>query len=86
MLIDLIQAPASPATPAAYWDVHVDKGHTGALYDVFGNKIEGECIGANLVSGDVLKQTLARQKNGFYLQSIYVERHAAPLKLIETAL
>ena len=83
-LMHLIQAPASECTPAAYWDVHVDKGHTGTLYDAFGNKVEGQCIGANLASGDVLKQSLTPNNHaGFFNRNVYVERHVAPLKLVD---
>jgi uncharacterized protein YcnI len=83
-LFDMVQGPASECTPAAYWDVHVDKGHYGVLYDALGKKVEGECIGANLVSGDVLKQALTPNNNeGFYTRSVYVERHIAPLKLVD---
>ena len=103
-LFDMVQGPASECTPAAYWDVHVDKfpvaalhfdvvapdfhavddGHYGVLYDALGKKVEGECIGANLVSGDVLKYALTPNNNeGFYTRSVYVERHIAPLKLVD---
>ena len=82
------QARATKDTPAEYWDVHIDKGHTGILWDANNMAVNPDpndgIIGANLVSGDVLLQRLVHNRSDGYLyteRELYVMRFPAPLRL-----